>query len=299
VTGEVISIGEIHRTFAESPHGQKLAGQVSYGRYKPDSVSNERWQRLLGADVNNLHHLPLTHGLMTSMIKHIKLDHPTLLRPGEARILQVAAITHDWAEAVVGDINYSSKTNADEEKEAAVFDGIIESWPEEIHEELLSAADVVFGRDTGRPHLITIFNFVERIGYMRTALRASDKIVSGQAGDSHDGLRWLVTDVMANTLGHMATNSGMYRPVDRYLTGVADRVDVALGHADEAVFANYPESERSVMIVKYTNSTAAWAGFMATKQEAEFSADDFVASSPNGLTPSWESVDSLVDSAGF
>ncbi len=58
---------DIHLSFAETIHGQKLAENVRYERYKPDDVTNQRWVELLGADVNNLTHLTLTYGLTRSL----------------------------------------------------------------------------------------------------------------------------------------------------------------------------------------------------------------------------------------
>jgi hypothetical protein len=91
MTGETPAIEflGIHQSFAATELGAKLAANVRYAIYKPTEVTNERWEALLGADVNNLAHLSLTYGLAKSMVENLRQFQPGFLDPHEEIVLQM------------------------------------------------------------------------------------------------------------------------------------------------------------------------------------------------------------------
>ncbi len=192
----------IHDSFAATEHGQVLGNNVRYSIYKPDDVSNQRWIELLGPDADNLRHLVSTYHLTEEFIERTEELQPGELSPRDKAILKIGAITHDEAESVpeIGDINYSHKTADHETAEQAAFREYLPRFhPDaspEVAELILEAADeVIFNRES---RLGRIFNAVERIGYLRVAMRASGHLHEGSAPECADGLTWLVTDTISN-----------------------------------------------------------------------------------------------------
>lgn len=250
---------ELHHAFAATEHGQRLASQVRYGRYKPEDVSNERWVELLGADVNNLTHMPLTFGLTQDMIRQLEMTHPELLIEEEKDELRVAALVHDWAEALVGDITYSDKTSSDEEEERLQFGSLLSAFEGEDAAEMShliakAADEIVFDSNS---KLGQIFNTVERVGYVRTAIRASKHVMAGDAADCEEGLKWIVADVFGNHIEVLLDRLGNYMPVYNYLTNQEDEIKKAFQLVTNDVFANYPTDQQEAK--KEVFCRAKWA----------------------------------------
>lgn len=192
----------IHEGFAATEHGRVLGDNVRYAIYKPESVSNQRWIELLGPDADNLRHLLSTYHLTGEFIERTEELQPGELSPRDKAILKIGAITHDEAESVpeIGDVNYSHKTADHETAEQAAFREYLPRFhPDaspEVTELILEAADeVIFNRES---RLGRIFNAVERIGYLRVAMRASGHLHEGSAPECAEGLAWLVADTISN-----------------------------------------------------------------------------------------------------
>lgn len=113
------SFENIHKRFAKSKHGQKLKGEIRFGPYKTASLTNDQWCRLLGMDVNNLHHMSLTRGLAANLLRRIIPD--VNLSRFDLEVLLLTAQVHDWAEAVKSDIPYDHKKKSDEEDEKRIL----------------------------------------------------------------------------------------------------------------------------------------------------------------------------------
>lgn len=230
----------VHEAFAETPFGQTLADRVRYAKFKPENVSNERWIALLGPDVSNLDHLIDTYHLTRHFITHTEQLQPGTLSLREQALLQAGAISHDWGEGVPGltDVSYSDKTAADEQAEKEAFmenlSGFYEG--EELMKSLLygAATQIIFSRDT---RLGRMFNGIERIGYVRTGLRADEHVRAGTAPDCEDGLRWLSAEVLSNHhTTHLTMLSGRLLAVDHFLRTQADYITEAFDGADGSIF---------------------------------------------------------------
>lgn len=238
----------LHHAFAETEHGQKLASQVRYDRYKPEEVSNERWVELLGADVNNLTHLPLTYGLTQDMIRQLDISNPEMLDDEDKDCLRVAALIHDWAEALVSDITYSDKTSSDEEEERLQFSALLRAFESEEASEMShliakAADEIVFDPNS---KLGQIFNTIERVGYVRTAIRASKHVMSCDAADCEEGLKWIVADVFGNHIEVLLERLVMYMPIYNYLSNQVDEIKKAFHVVTDDVFANYPVEQQGI-----------------------------------------------------
>lgn len=259
------NVMDIHRAFAGTELGQELATRVRYERYKDEGVTNERWQELLGADVNNLLHMPLTRGIARAINRNLRRDQPGFLTSHEEQVLETAAIIHDWAEVIVGDITYSNKTNQDEAQERNHLHKIIEDVAQmqpQLAGLIFEAAEgVVFDDHT---KLGNIFNTVERVGYMRTALRASEHIYAGTAADCETGFRWLMADVICNHVVTLVQRADQYVPVQRYLDDRADYIDRAFAVIEPTDFDNYDDVTKPVKRLAYNEALAAWAQTTST-----------------------------------
>jgi hypothetical protein len=190
----------IYEEFAMTEYGETLAESIRYGIYKPESVSKQRWVEILGPDADNLRHLISTYDLTLEFIEATEELQPGELSQRDKVVLSAGAITHDCAESVTTDINFSDKTLEHEANEQAVFHSHIErffpdSTPEIIALIEKAAEEVVFNRHS---RLGRVFNAIERIGYLRVAMRASQNLCDGIDTECHDGLLWLVADTISN-----------------------------------------------------------------------------------------------------
>jgi len=190
----------IHEAFAESEYGITLAANVRYGKYKPAEVGNERWEELLGPDVNNLDHLVDTYHLADDFVSRTDRLQPGLLTQHDKAAIKISAIIHDWGESIIPDINYFEKTDADEAAERQAFADNLPNFyqgDDAATQELIAEATetIIFDRES---RLGNIFNIIERIGYLRTGLRAAEHVREGSAPDCQSHLRWLAASVMSS-----------------------------------------------------------------------------------------------------
>lgn len=261
-----------HAEFAATTFGRKLARQVRYGRYKPTGVNNGVWERLLGADVNNLRHMPLTRGLMGDFIRVNNRHVPDSITPDDAARLKVAAEAHDRAEAVKGDKSYSLKTRADEVAEQAAFRrhfDVLGVGSPAVRSLIAHAVDeIIFDKNGATPNGRRL-SAVEHVGYMRTALRAADHVAEGQLPYYLDrGMRGIVADVMGNATPVLLKHAEEFPAVDSYLDAQRDRMSAAF----EAV-SGYPQN--FMVFGEYAGETntrflrawVAWTGRLADRYE--------------------------------
>jgi hypothetical protein len=254
--------------------GATLASRGRYEKYKPADVTNERWEELLGADVNNLDHLPLTYGLTKSMIRNLRESQPGFLSEHEEDVLQAASLIHDWAEAIVGDITYGYKTVEQESEEMEHLVAILEKHYEDDNSDIkpliIEAAGIVREPDTKLGH---VFNTIERVGYMRTALRASRHVIADTTPDCEAGLRWLVADVFGNHPAVLIERSSTYVPVGVYLQNQCDAITKAFSIVSHSTFAtNYPIEEQTRKETAFRSNQEAWEQWMNAEERATISA---------------------------
>lgn len=188
----------IHEAFMATEYGDELAAHVRYGKYKPTEVSNERWEELLGPDVNSLNHLVDTLHVTKGFIRHTDRLQPGLLTRHDKAVLQVAAIGHDWGESIIPDVNYFEKTTAHTLAEEEVFAANLANFyplddPEVMSLITEAAETVIFDHES---RLGEMFSLIERIGYVRTGLCADRHVREGSAPDCEENLRWLAAAVL-------------------------------------------------------------------------------------------------------
>ncbi len=196
-------------------HENYLRSTPRYERYM--ALENlEEWFFLLGSDV-----CLLTHGDATAKIarKFIAYNykHGVKLSKIEISSLMLAARIHDWGEIKiagkgVGDITFEDKTDEDETAEASFFDKIISAIDDQqIRKEFYVTYQEVVLRQN--PKLSEIFNAIERLGYLETAITS----YKGKSGVRISNWKGLAGNVLANPMEKLLEYSQKYPYVGYFM----------------------------------------------------------------------------------
>jgi hypothetical protein len=271
-----VKFSQIYNDFSSTEYGQKLASNSRYERYKPSSLTKEEWEKILGVDVNNLKHLKLSYGLARQFIRYSTDSHgPTnevseeqTLTKKEQEDLLLAAIVHDWAEAVVGDISYDLKSKAQEEKEyeelKKMTHGMFKEGDSDLLDRIHFVTDTVI-KDTSTK-LGKMFNSIERIGYVRTALRAW-QASKNSAPELQNGLEWLTNNVFSGQITKLIEYSVAYNPVKVFLKENRDLINDAFNNISNESFLNYKKpEEREEKMKQFKTTQAKWQEFCSRIQ---------------------------------
>ena len=255
-----VTYGEINRRLSSTEHGQKLARKTRYKIYNLLEIPSEKWVKDLGVDTNNLKHMPLTYGLGRVFIKYSKEGEYSL---ADQENLLLACGTHDIAEAITEDITFNAKTKIDEEIEI----GLLHQMTTDIFSDVpglkdrLSIVIETIIKDSnsrlGKP-----FNAIERLGYLRTGLRAFE-ISPTKKGKQKTGLKWLTTDVLLNQIPPLIEYSKIYPPVSLYLESQKDSISKAFETLPKSVFKYYPKEDRIKRKQMYQSAKETWQNFVS------------------------------------
>lgn len=112
---------QVYKSFSGTKYGIKLARAARYDRFRPANYSVKYWERLLGQDVNNLHHMRESIIVTRWFIKNENAINPKTFSRRDAMLLTVTAALHDQAEAILGDIPYGRKSKRVRRMEAQVL----------------------------------------------------------------------------------------------------------------------------------------------------------------------------------
>ncbi len=189
---------EIHQEFKKSAYGKTLSNAVRFKCFKPDDVSNEEWVKILGADVHNLNHMDLMRGFTKAL-----LEKALCLSEEEKDILIKTAQIHDWAEAITGDKPKPKKTKVDETKEKAILIALMEEFNVEDTERQ-KIISIIFDTNS---KLFTVFQEIEEMGYLRTAILAWQRSKSTVNPNLKKHLLEMATAVTAKQLSVLIEKS--------------------------------------------------------------------------------------------
>ncbi len=103
-----------------------------------------------------------------------------------------------------------------------------------------------------------MFNAIERVGYLRTALRATSHIYEADAQDCDAGLRWLVCDVICNSMSTLIKYSADHPPVKQFLNNQIDEINSAIRVVRNETFKYYDEDIRDTKKQAFNNATTSW-----------------------------------------
>ena len=266
-----IDFGQIHRDFSQTKYGEILLRNIRWARFKPEKTTNEQWNKLLGADVNNLKHLQLTYGLARQFINYnygvqLSTTHglSVTLTKKEKEDLLLAATVHDWGEAIIGDINYDFKTKENEEEESEHLKKIAQEIYRGKNKELAERIELVIDDVIKDPDtkLGKIFNVIEKIGYLRTALNAWNKSRDEVDEDLKTNLRWLVAGAFPRLIIEFIEHSKIYPAVTLYLKENKEIIEEIFNGLPEEIFSKFESEQiKAQKKEKYEQSKKAWQDY--------------------------------------
>lgn len=223
---------DIHENFRGTSYGKILAENIRYRFFKPQETSNAEWESILGPDVNNLEHHWWSYRVTRAFLRaHADFS------PEEQEILLLTAVTHDWAEAVIGDVPYGQKTGGEEEEELRLIPAIaLECFGEHLARSVRQTISQVLRgkpelRKTGEgPKLAHAFEVVEQLGYFGTSGRAWAEAHrrTGLSDALRGNLQWLGLEIHAHHLPILLRYAETYPAVRRYLLWTRSRISSVL-----------------------------------------------------------------------
>src|SRR3989344_5016756 len=164
----------INQIFFEPDLRYQLTSNIRYDRYRI-SETPQQFVNLLGPDVRFVTHPGVTYNIAKKFIEaQNKSSNP--LTHDEKFALLTASIVHDWGELKLGELGHGDKTfevhdDVDVNNERIVF--------ERITDRVIDLSDKDFIRDVYNniaqdkdSRLGKMFNAIERIGYLQTALNS-------------------------------------------------------------------------------------------------------------------------------
>lgn len=259
-----IPFSEIIKKFSSTEWGEKLRSNIRYTKHKPEKIKNESWNKILGGDINNLDHLVVTKGLTSSFLKGCdnpgkeweeKIPEEAHFSPEEQQILLLTATVHDWAEAIKGDISYYEKTEQDNYEEMwelrAMINKILgEILEKEKKEEIEKLAERVVEILTHTDSKLgKAFNAIERVGYVRTSLRAYNE--SEKANEKLKvPLKNMACRVMPDQVRVLMDYAKIYPPVSNYIKHHKKIID--------KIFVDGENPEIRTSIPKFEESKKKW-----------------------------------------
>ena len=176
-------------------HERQLLDTLRYDRFRVTETPGQ-WELLLGPDV-----VLLTHPKVVAQIAEDFVSYEGVtLTDEEQTLFSTAPWIHDLGELIIesdgiGDVSFDQKTDAHEKKEILIFDAVLNAIPNSATKRLIKRAyqDVVIDRHS---ELGRMFNVVERIGYLLTAVRA----YKGVDGNRIQNWKGLVGNVLSNQI---------------------------------------------------------------------------------------------------
>jgi hypothetical protein len=203
----------IQRTL--KPYAEAFHAEPRYDRFRDPSEGVEEYIHLLGADVDSLTHPIVTLEIVDSFL-HTQRTNGGSVSAEEELLLKAAAVCHDLGEVRletmgVGDISFDQKNPQHEDVELQVFELLVRGMPEYQQEVFDKAyAQVVQDRIS---NLGKMFNACERVGYVKTAIRA----FQGVDGRQMKNWKGLVGNVLMNQTEALLGYAHKYTYVREFL----------------------------------------------------------------------------------
>lgn len=240
-------------------HKEQLSSSVRYERYRT-TESLQRWVDLLGPDV-----LALTHPHATSRITEdfiaFNSSNGITLSEDQKTLLSLTPWVHDLGELIldgdgVGDISYEFKTDEHEKKEVIIFQRVISDLSDRVSKTSMDIAyrEIAMSRETllGR-----MFNAIERIGYLSTAMRA----FIGVDGERIVNWKGLVGNVLSNQIEPLLAYSNEYPYVKYVLENNKQLISQMLAAVLEGDVPMDKDSKPSYDPAKVQKSAVPWRSF--------------------------------------
>ncbi len=248
--------------FAESTYGRSLSGRARWKRYMPETYSETDWIELLGSDADNLEHTSVALSI-TDWFLETDEGHDSLgITQQEVDHLRLAVVAHDWGESPDpetqrgGNKSYELKTREEEQREREMFPRVFGEIVGEDQVKLRYIIEsIVFDKNS---KLGSIFDAIERIGYIQTAVRAFE-LSKDESADPEvaQKLRWLTAGVMSNQILPLLGYAESYHPVRKFLAEHQEIIDEIFQNIKDAIFFQNGQTENHRRDL-YDQAKAVW-----------------------------------------
>lgn len=211
----------LYQTISRSEYGQILVKNIRFNRFKPQSINNSTWERILGPDVNNLRHMWFTKKLVD---KFLDLSPKNQFTLQDKHLLRLTAVIHDVAESIVGDIPKIHKTLSDEQQEQVFMTNIIHQMTKngQINSEDKSQIFKIIDHilfPSKPTYLSQTFSVIEYLGYLHTACIAGIQAESRRHQQSPlvINLQLLAKEVTRNSLDKLSAHTQTYPAINHLI----------------------------------------------------------------------------------
>lgn len=210
---ENLPFGQINKIIEK--HRNYLGNSPRYERFMTRETVSE-WTAILGPDVLSLTHGSVTADVAKDFISFNKQQGLMLSEEQEDQLL-LAAHVHDFGEIMidnqgVGDVTFENKNSMIEKAEERIFNKVVsEIEPESEKQRFLASYKHVMNRDTKMGEL---FNAIERVGHLKTAIKA---FIGAEDGRKINNWKGLVGNVLSNQIRELVKYSDKYPYISFFL----------------------------------------------------------------------------------
>lgn len=234
-----------------------LGSTPRYERYMTGESIPE-WVSLLGPDVLLLTHGEATAEIADSFILHNE-NHGVTLTFEEETKLRLTPYLHDWGEIIiedegVGDLTWDDKDEKSEVVEGTIFNKVISDIPDEEVKEAFHIAyqEVAKKHDT---KLGLMFNAIERLGYLQTAITA---FVGNEEGKRIKNWKGLAGNVVSNQIPTLVKYAKEYPYVQKFLEDEASAIDAIFAETEDGDIPTDASEKECYDLGKVQKAFAAW-----------------------------------------
>jgi hypothetical protein len=243
--------------FGETEYGKKLEKEIRYERFKPDSISSELWEQVLGPDVNNLKHHLVSYDITNDFLRY---DGKYNFDYREKKFLIISSIMHDWGESIVGDVVFDHKNDEHEKREFLALQKILNeiNFNEDDRVDFQESFEKVLkGKDE---KLSITFNAIERLGYLFTGIRAWQKGYEILSKDKvfSESLWWLANNVALNQAKKLIEYGESYGAVKFYLNKNEKIVSEIFSKMPKSIFLKYEKKESIERMKQFDEAKEIW-----------------------------------------
>ena len=238
-----------------SRYEEELSSVIRYARYMAGETTSE-WEKLLGPTVALKTHGGVTARIVEEFINYDDGRGLELSRE-EGMLMIITGHVHDWGEVIidhqgVGDVSYDQKDDGDVEIERLMFQILLETIDSEPSRELINRAyEISIDKEL---RLGRIFNAVERVGFMRTTLRAYE----GIEGQRINNWKGLVGNTLSNQIKVLCKYANDYPYVLYLLEENTSAISVMFREVLSASVPNDATGKESYDISKLRENYIAW-----------------------------------------
>lgn len=226
--------------FKNSPEGKILKNRIRYKKYKPINTSNEKWQNILGIDINTIFHNLTIYHIAQEFTEEPEIS----LSEEEKDLLFLSAIIHNWGEARGPEIPCDLKTKEEEKKEIERLKEItnqiaIEIFPEKkLYKKCLQVINEIITNK--KTKLGRMFWAIEYFAYLETALSAWDQSLKNPK--IKENLQWIVVNTWCENFTQLMEFSKEYPLIKKTLKENINTIDNSFRMIPISVFDLFEET---------------------------------------------------------